>query len=61
MASTTLSEQRCVESAVMASEIERLPDLVGFLKFASAPDWMEVALTHVQYPTAERHSAAAPA
>ncbi len=44
MASTTLSEQRCVESAVMASEIERLPDLTGFLKFASGPDWMEVAL-----------------
>jgi len=44
MASTTLSEQRCVESAVMASEIERLADLQGYLKFASDPDWLEVAL-----------------
>jgi hypothetical protein len=23
----------------MASKIERLPDLEGFLKFASIPDW----------------------
>jgi type IV secretory pathway TraG/TraD family ATPase VirD4 len=32
------SEHRSIESAVMASEIEQLPDLVGFLKFASARD-----------------------
>ena len=27
------------EDAVMASEIEQLPDLVGFLKVASQPHW----------------------
>jgi len=32
------------EPAVMASEIERLPDLAGFLKLASIPDWMTVHL-----------------
>lgn len=29
----------------MSSEIERLRDLEGFLKFASIPDWRRVALT----------------
>lgn len=43
--STTLSEQVNIEPAVMASEIERLPDLEGFLKFASIPDWHRVILT----------------
>jgi type IV secretory pathway TraG/TraD family ATPase VirD4 len=42
---TTSSEQLRVESAVMASEIERLPDLSGYLKLASVPDWFSVALT----------------
>ena len=52
--SRTTSEQRSIEPAVMASEIERLADLEGFLKFASIPDWQYVALTHVQYPTIDR-------
>ena len=52
--STTTSEHRTIEPAVMASEIERLPDLTGFLKLASIPDWMEVTLTHVSYPTVVR-------
>jgi type IV secretory pathway TraG/TraD family ATPase VirD4 len=54
MASKTTTEQRVVEHAVMASEIERLPDLEGFLKFASEPDWMRVRLTHRVYPTIVR-------
>lgn len=29
----------------MASEIERLADLQGFLKIASVPDWRAVTLT----------------
>ena len=33
------------ESAVMALEIEQLPDLKGFLKLASSPAWIRVALT----------------
>jgi hypothetical protein len=32
-----LSEQHAVEGAVMASEIEQLPDLCGLLKVASKP------------------------
>jgi len=51
---TTTNEQRSIEPAVMASEIERLPDLAGFLKFASVPDWMRVRLSYVGYPTVIR-------
>jgi hypothetical protein len=54
MASTTTSEHRSIEPAIMASEIERLPDLEGFLKFASIPDWMRVTLSPVSYPTVVR-------
>jgi hypothetical protein len=36
------------------SEIERLPDLEGFLKLASIPDWSRVRLTPVSYPTVPR-------
>jgi Type IV secretion-system coupling protein DNA-binding domain len=53
-ASTTTSEQRTIEPAFMASEIERLPDLTGFLKLASIPDWMRATLTHVRYPIVDR-------
>ncbi len=42
--SVTESEHRQIESAVMDSEIERLPDLAGFLKLASRPDWLRVTL-----------------
>jgi type IV secretory pathway TraG/TraD family ATPase VirD4 len=38
------SESSAVEAAVMASEIEQLPDLAGYLKIASRPQWMQVAL-----------------
>ncbi len=41
---TTTSEQRYIEDAVMASEIEQLPDLSGLLKLASAPHWQRVRL-----------------
>ena len=40
------SENSTVEAAVMASEIEQLPDLAGYLKLASRPQWMQVALSH---------------
>jgi len=40
--SRTTSEQQLVEYAVLPSEIEQLPDLAGFLKFASRPAWMQV-------------------
>ena len=42
--SITESEHRQIEPAVMDSEIERLPDLAGFLKLASSPDWRRVTL-----------------
>jgi Type IV secretion-system coupling protein DNA-binding domain len=44
-ASTTTSESIRIEPAIMPSEIERLPDLHGFLKLASLPDWQRVTLT----------------
>ena len=44
---TTTSEHLSIEPAIMASEIERLPDLEGFLKMASIPDWRRVRLTPV--------------
>jgi len=58
-ASTATSEQRTIEPAIMASEIERLRDLTGFLKLASIPDWMRVTLAHVSYPTVGRSSRSA--
>jgi type IV secretory pathway TraG/TraD family ATPase VirD4 len=38
------SENSAVEAAVMASEIEQLPDLAGYLKLASRREWLQVAL-----------------
>ena len=40
------SESSGVETAVMASEIEQLPDLAGYLKLTSQAAWMRVALQH---------------
>ncbi len=45
MASKTTSHQHVTESAVLASEIEQLVDLEGFLKFASQPNWRRVKLS----------------
>lgn len=50
LGTTTMSEHISIEPAVMASEIERLPDLAGFPKFASVPDWQFVRLTPADYP-----------
>jgi hypothetical protein len=44
LSSTTLSEHIGIEPAVMDSQIEQLPDLSGYLKFASVPNWQRVAL-----------------
>jgi hypothetical protein len=44
LSSTTLSEHVAIEPAVMDSQIEQLPDLTGYLKFASQPHWRHVAL-----------------
>ena len=40
----TRAERLDVEPAVMASEIEQLPDLCGYLKLASRPEWRRVRL-----------------
>ena len=48
----TVSEQLFTEDAVMASEIEQLPDLSGFLKLASQPQWRRITLV----PPQERRS-----
>jgi hypothetical protein len=42
--STTHSQQYAVEAAVLPSEVEQLPDLAGYLKFASEPRWLRVRL-----------------
>jgi predicted RNA-binding Zn-ribbon protein involved in translation (DUF1610 family) len=38
----TTSDHHTTEDAVMASEIEQLPDLAGFLKVATSPEWQRV-------------------
>ncbi len=48
---TTSSQHLKIEPAVMGSEIERLPDLVAFLKLATLPDWQSVTFT----PRGERN------
>ncbi|MBW4053290.1 MAG: type IV secretion system DNA-binding domain-containing protein [Proteobacteria bacterium] len=42
--STNVSEQRVTEAAVLASELEQLPDLTGYLKTASSASWLKVRL-----------------
>jgi type IV secretory pathway TraG/TraD family ATPase VirD4 len=49
------SENSAVETAVMASEIEQLPDLAGYLKIASRPQWMRVALSRPVPPRTVEH------
>jgi type IV secretory pathway TraG/TraD family ATPase VirD4 len=43
--SKTHSEHHVIESAVLPSEIEQLPDLAGYLKLASSPSWRRVNIT----------------
>jgi type IV secretory pathway TraG/TraD family ATPase VirD4 len=45
LASQSISQHHVTESAVLASEIEQLPDLQGFLKLASHPEWKRVKLS----------------
>jgi type IV secretory pathway TraG/TraD family ATPase VirD4 len=44
LGSVTRSEHRTVEPAVMPSQVEQLPDLAGYLKYASDPQWQRVRL-----------------
>jgi hypothetical protein len=50
LSSITLSEHVGIEPAVMDSQIEQLPDLAGYLKFASVPDWQQVTLSAPNSP-----------
>jgi hypothetical protein len=45
LGSRTESQHYRVEPAVLPSQIEQLPDLAGYLKFASDPVWRRVQLT----------------
>jgi type IV secretory pathway TraG/TraD family ATPase VirD4 len=42
--STNVSEQRVTEPAVLAAELEQLPDLTGYLKTPSSPAWLRVRM-----------------
>jgi type IV secretory pathway TraG/TraD family ATPase VirD4 len=42
--SVSRGEQHVTESAVLPAEVEQLPDLQGYLKFASHPAWLRVRL-----------------
>ncbi len=42
--SMQVTEQRVVEPAVLAAQIEQLPDLAGYLKTASSPVWHAVRI-----------------
>ena len=52
----TRSEHFGLEAAVMGAQIEQLPDLAGYLKIASRPEWRRVRLAP---PGAARERAAA--
>jgi type IV secretory pathway TraG/TraD family ATPase VirD4 len=45
MSTHSSSEHVAVEPAVLPSQIEQLPDLAGYLKLASRPEWLRVQLT----------------
>jgi type IV secretory pathway TraG/TraD family ATPase VirD4 len=42
--STTVTRQQVLETAVLAAEIEQLPDFAGFLKTAASPVWLRVTV-----------------
>jgi type IV secretory pathway TraG/TraD family ATPase VirD4 len=42
--SRSQSDQVIIEDAVLPSEIEQLPDLSGYLKLATSPDWLRVEI-----------------
>ena len=44
LGSITRSQHLAVEPAVLPSQVEQLPDLTGYLKYASDPQWQRVRL-----------------
>jgi type IV secretory pathway TraG/TraD family ATPase VirD4 len=63
LGSVTHNRQVSVEPAILPSEIEQLPDLAGYLKYASNRGWQRVRLDAVnswqRRRAAERHAPAA--
>jgi type IV secretory pathway TraG/TraD family ATPase VirD4 len=57
--SVSRSQHFSVEAAVLPSQVEQLPDLTGYLKYASNPTWMQVRLDAKQ--TWQRARSGAPA
>ena len=57
----TRSEHLGLESAVMGAQIEQLPDLAGYLKIASRPEWRRVRLRRAGRRRANAPRPAAPA
>ena len=59
--STTVTRQQVVEAAVLAAEIEQLPDLSGFLKTAGSPVWLRVSVpSREAFSSARNRSTSAP-
>ena len=52
----TTSQQVAVEAAVLPSQIEQLPDLEGYLKVASRPQWLRVRLAPGRETTHHRET-----
>lgn len=48
--SRSISDQHVTEPAALGSEIEQLPDLRGFLKLASRPEWLTVTMRRDKKP-----------
>lgn len=46
--SVNVSQQHLIESAVLAAELEQLPDLTGYLKTAAAQEWLRVSFTQAR-------------
>jgi type IV secretion system coupling TraD/TrwB family protein len=57
--SSSRSEHFSTELALLPSEIEQLPDLRGFLKVASHPEWLQVSLQRESCGSAESGTAKA--
>jgi type IV secretory pathway TraG/TraD family ATPase VirD4 len=52
--SRSQSDQVVIEDAVLPSEIEQLPDLNGYLKLATSPNWLRVEFTPPQFASREQ-------
>ena len=52
----TTSQQVAVEAAILPSQIEQLPDLTGYLKVASRPEWLRVRLAPGRETTSARET-----